>query len=139
MARRSPAADALALDSTPSASAAPTIAEAAWQAQVAELAHTFGWRLAHFRPARTVHGWRTAGQYDAKGWPDLVLVHPDRQLVLFRELKADAGRLDDDQTRWRGWLTDAGADWDLWQPRDLELVVHVLAGDRDVRLVGGRR
>ena len=101
----------------------PSLTEADWMGWVVDLAHWHGWKVAHFRPARTQHGWRTAGQYDAKGWPDLVLVNPERGGVLFREVKSDTGRLDDDQALWRNWLVSAGADWGIWQPRDRDTVV----------------
>ena len=37
---------------------------------VLELAKFAGWRVCHFRPARTAMGWKTAIQ-GHKGWPDL--------------------------------------------------------------------
>jgi len=137
MARRSTADPAaLTKASRPAGSVVLPIAitEPEWQATVAEIAKIGGWKRAHFRPARTDKGWRTPGQYEGgKGWPDLVLVHPHRQLVLFRELKSARGRLDDDQARWRKWLTEAGADYDVWTPADEELAIHVLLGPRASR------
>lgn len=94
---------------------------------VAAIAHTFGWHIAHFRPARTAHGWRTPVAYDGKGWPDLVLVHDDPPTVLFRELKAERGRLTDEQLRWGAWLESAGADWAVWYPRDLSTITTILS------------
>jgi hypothetical protein len=35
------------------------MSEADLLAQVTELAELYGWQWVHFRPARTVHGWRT--------------------------------------------------------------------------------
>ena len=102
------------------------ITEAAWMDWVVELAHWHGWVVAHFRPARTAHGWRTAVGYDGKGWPDCQFVHPTRHLVLYREIKTDSGRLDTDQQRWGDWLTQAGADWAVWRPRDRDSVVATL-------------
>jgi hypothetical protein len=55
---------------------------------VIEAAHVYGWRCAHFRPARTRHGWRTAVAADGAGFPDLVLIHPGRREIIARELKA---------------------------------------------------
>jgi hypothetical protein len=52
----------------------PTITEAEFLAQVLQLAKLCGWLTAHFRPAKTAHGWRTAVQGDGAGWPDLVLL-----------------------------------------------------------------
>lgn len=119
----------------PSGTPTPTpITEAEWSDWVVELARIHHWAVAHFRAARTVHGWRTPGQYDAAGFPDLVLVHPLRQLVLFRELKAGRNQLDDHQMRWRNWLTAAGADWDTWHPRDRHEVVRILTDGKAVAL-----
>ena len=67
-----------------------------------------GWRCAHFRPARTVHGWRTAVQGDGKGFPDWVLVH-DRGGVVFVELKTSRGKLTPAQEAWGEALIRAGA------------------------------
>lgn len=110
-----------------SAAVGPAITETAWMDWIAEIAHTWGWTLAHFRPARTIHGWRTAVGYDGKGFPDLVLIHPIRRRVIFAEVKTDRGRLDDDQATWRNKLVSAGADWHLWQPKDRPAVVELLS------------
>jgi hypothetical protein len=50
----------------------PPITEAAFLRQVLDLAKLRGWRTAHFRPAQTSRGWRTAVQGDGAGFPDLV-------------------------------------------------------------------
>ena len=53
---------------------------------VLETAALFGWRTAHFRPAMTTHGWRTAVSGDGKGFPDLVLVRGHRLLAIELEV-----------------------------------------------------
>ena len=73
---------------------------------VIELAHLYRWRVAHFRPARTEHGWRTPVAADGAGFPDLVLV---RDRVLFVELKSARGRLSVEQQDWLSALGHAGA------------------------------
>lgn len=81
-----------------------------YQATILDAAKLTGWRTAHFRPARTVHGWRTAVGGDGAGFPDLVLVHPAGH-VWFVELKRDDNRtLRPDQDGWRRDLVAAGAD-----------------------------
>ena len=90
--------------------------------KVVELARTVGWRVAHFRPARTQHGWRTACQYDAEGWPDLFLVHPDAGDKLAVELKVWARRNDVSDAQ-RHWLVDlemCGIETALWTERDFD-------------------
>jgi hypothetical protein len=89
-----------------------------------------GWRVAHFRPARTEHGWRTPVQGDGAGFPDLVLCHPWRGELLFRELKAQRGRLRPEQREWLDALDAAGADAAVWKPRDLDDALELLAGDQ---------
>ena len=87
---------------------------------VVDLARLLGWRVAHFRPARTAKGWRTAMTGDP-GFPDLVLVEPsDRFLAdtIWVELKAERGMLTADQKLWRDALQKSGQHWYLWRPSD---------------------
>lgn len=94
------------------------------------MARTFGWRVAHFRAARTGKGWRTPVAADGAGFPDLVLV---RDRVVFAELKSKAGRLSREQQVWRDVLRHAGAEWHLWTPE------HWRAGEVDVVLTPAAR
>jgi VRR-NUC domain len=64
---------------------------------VMELLDLYRWRWVHFRPARTVRGWRTAYE-GASGFPDIVAVKNGQ--VLFVELKSGTGRLEPDQVIW---------------------------------------
>lgn len=121
-------------DSTPLArrTGAAHETESELQTKVIEIAHAFGWRVAHFRAARTQYGWRTPVQADGAGFPDLVLVHrgahPGAGRVLFRELKG-AGRLriSADQAAWLDDLDAGGADVALWRPADWSSIVDVLS------------
>lgn len=88
--------------------------EAELQTGVIELARLLGYRVAHFRPAKTEQGWRTPVQADGKGFPDLVLVGRGR--VLFVELKSDKGIKSPDQEAWQSSLDDAGALVFTWRP-----------------------
>lgn len=97
--------------------------EADWQKQVIDLARLFKWRVAHFRPAQTSKGWRTPVAADGKGWPDLVLV---RERVIYAELKAEKGRLSDDQILWIDTLQAANGECYVWRPEHLEEVADVL-------------
>lgn len=67
--------------------------ESAFQAQVVQLAQTFGWMVQHTRPAKQGDRWLTPITGDI-GFPDLVLAHPVRG-VLFVELKTDKGAVSD--------------------------------------------
>lgn len=94
-----------------------------WQRQVIDLARLFKWRVAHFRPALTKHGWRTPVSADGKGFPDLVLV---RDRVIAAELKTRTGIPSPDQHAWLDAFTDAGIETHIWRPADLELVAATL-------------
>lgn len=87
---------------------------------VLELAKFAGWRVTHFRPARTAMGWRTAISGDA-GWPDLVMVKGTRVVVV--ELKAARGTLSDAQREWLRDLLRAGLECHVWRPIDWTLGV----------------
>lgn len=82
----------------------PAISEAKFQRQVIELAHWFGFTVAHFRPGRVtrngVEKYETAVGADGKGFPDLVLVNPGQQRIIFAELKTDKGRVTAPQSEW---------------------------------------
>ena len=77
-----------------------------------QLADSFGWWIAHFRPARTEVGWRTPMQGDA-GYPDITLARSDRGLII-AELKSSRGRLSPRQKRWLAELSGMEPDW--WKP-----------------------
>jgi len=88
---------------------ADAMTEAQLQTSVTQLAKALGWRVFHvtWSPGTT------------PGWPDLVLIHPTKQRVVFRELKATRGRLSAAQLLWLRDLTAAGQDADVWRPADL--------------------
>ena len=105
--------------------------EREFQRTVISLAHTFHWKVAHFRTAMNARGvYMTPVGADGAGWPDLVLVHPTRGTVLFRELKAEKGRLDPKQVAWGRWLTAAGCDWAMWKPSQINEIAVLLSAGR---------
>lgn len=83
-----------------------------FKSRVIDYAKLRGWKVTHFRPARTAKGWRTPLEGD-KGCPDLVLARDGR--VLLVELKSASGRLTSEQ---RDWLMHIGAAGRLWRPDD---------------------
>jgi hypothetical protein len=109
--------------------------------QTIQLAKLQGWTVTHFRPARTRNGHRTAVQGHV-GFVDFVAARKGR--VLFRELKADKGKLTAEQLDWARQLTgnprwcetrDAPVEYrlrllyDVWRPADWQpLVVPTLTG-----------
>ena len=89
--------------------------EREFQRAVLQVAKLFGWRAAHFRPARMANGrWRTPVEADGTGFPDLVLLRLDQMLV--RELKVGAGKLSREQTTWIEAFDRAGVDAGVWHP-----------------------
>jgi hypothetical protein len=108
--------------------AVPQISEAELTSAIVECAKFFGYRVAHFRPARTRHGWRTPMQGDV-GFPDLVMAGFGR--LIFVELKSGKGRVAVDQAQWLGLLRDAGCEVYVWRPDDW------MAGDVE-RVLRGR-
>lgn len=97
-----------------------------------EMGAQFGWKLAHFRPCQTKHGWRTAVSYDGKGFPDLMLLHPERQVLMFREIKTKHEKLTPEQAEWGAWLMAAGQDWGVWRPEQWPSIVATLSFGRAV-------
>ena len=100
-----------------------TVSEAIWQRDVIDLARTLGWRCAHFRAARTKHGWATPVAADGKGFPDLILV---RDRVIAAELKAAKGRTSVEQDAWLAAFTAAGIESYVWRPDDTDQVLETL-------------
>jgi len=104
--------------------------EREWQRQVLDLAAIYGWRVAHFRPARTARGWRTPVQGDGAGFPDLVLVRGPE--LVFVELKAARGRPTTAQREWLDALDQVpGVRVELWRPDDFDRVHDVLRRRRE--------
>jgi hypothetical protein len=102
----------------------PPLSEAAWQAQVLDLATICGWHVLHVRPGRTVHGYRVPVTGDlGRGWPDVLLA---RERIVIAELKSASGQLTPDQARVHDLLRAAGVAVFVWTPDDLDAVMEVL-------------
>ncbi len=106
------------------------ISEQEFADKVVALAHVYGWKIAHFGAARTEKGWRTPVRVDGKGFPDFVMVHPERQLVLFVELKARGKKLTPEQKDWGLWLGAAGANWQTWWAEDWPQLVRLISNNK---------
>jgi VRR-NUC domain len=102
---------------------AAAVSERDFQKAVTDTLTAFGWRWCHFRPARTQRGWRTALSGNA-GFPDIVAVRGDR--VEYIELKAEKGRLSDEQSRWLAALGMAGQNVHCWRPSDWPTIEETL-------------
>ena len=93
------------------------ITEKDFQHTVVEAAKLYGW----------IHYHTYLSKRSPSGFPDLVLV---RDRVLFRELKTDKGKLSPHQKLWGVKLTDAGADWAIWRPAQLQAIYSELRGGK---------
>jgi hypothetical protein len=103
--------------------------EQSFQAAVVEVARLAGWRAAHFRAARTAHGWKVPVTADGQGWPDLVLLRPPR--LAFVELKREGGKATVSQLEWLDVLPLLPqVETYLWRPSDGNELVETLAGTR---------
>jgi hypothetical protein len=78
--------------------------ERQFERAVIELARAYGWKTAHFNDSRReVVNKRTGerklvGDRDAKGFPDVVFARLGRIVIV--ELKAEKGRLSNEQSEW---------------------------------------
>jgi hypothetical protein len=105
------------------------LTESQFQKQLTDFATLTGWKWVHFERAMNDRGyWRTpvSGPL-GKGWPDLVLVHPQQKRLLFVELKTDKGPVSIAQ---QGVLADLGvaAEVYIWRPSQWEEIMGRLAG-----------
>jgi len=113
----------------PTPDGAYTMTETQFLEAVLDVALRFGWRRAHFRPARTRRGWRTAMSGDV-GFPDVVLVHVETGTLLVRELKTAVGKVTDEQRAWLDGFAACEVDTGVWRPRDWPMIVTQLSGGR---------
>lgn len=99
------------------------LSEADWQRRVMDAAKAHGWRVAHFRPARTQRGNWITPMAGHPGFPDLVLGRGG--VVICAELKSQRGQLGPGQAEWLDALGEHGR---LWRPSDWPTVLAVLSG-----------
>jgi len=98
----------------------PDVDEDVFTDAVIELAMIQGWRVAHFRPAKTAKGYRTPMQGHV-GWPDLALAKGGRFIAA--ELKSARGKPSNEQLDWLAALGDHGR---LWRPSDIREIEETL-------------
>lgn len=86
------------------------------KAEVLGRRERYGILMAHFRPALTKNGYRTAVEGDGKGWLDITAVGTR---LLVRELKTESGSTTPEQRMWIAAWESAGVDVGIWKPHDL--------------------
>ena len=99
--------------------------EAEFQSEIIGLARALGWVHYHAHDSRR----------SPSGFPDLVLVHPRRGEIIYRELKTMKGRVSDAQRHWLEILKAAKQDADVWRPCDWTNgnIAKTLTGSRNER------
>lgn len=110
----------------------PPLSEKDFMRQITDLADIRGWSWLHIRPGMTRDSWRTpvSGPL-GKGWPDLFLCRPDRNQIIFAEVKREGGSLTSDQERVLGILRQmVTAAWvqDRYDPKKWRYVVADTSG-----------
>lgn len=107
-----------------------SLTEAQFQSWVMGLARTYGWHVWHFNDSRRqIRPGVFVGDTDAKGFPDLVLVHP-RFGIILRELKKQLGKETIDQRIAIIWLGQAGVNAKVWRPSDEAEIERLLSSVR---------
>lgn len=107
------------------------VLEKDFQAVVIKLARQLGWMVAHFSTLT-----QRQMSAEAKGFPDLVLVHEATGAIVFAELKRDGGKVKPEQVRWHEALNrDVRGSAVIWRPEDLDEITVVLSNPR--RLLRG--
>ncbi len=109
----------------------PPISEEQFQTQVIQLAKLHGWRIGHFRAARTAHGWRTPVAADGAGFSDLLLIKG--KLIFVAELKSQLGKVSPEQEAWLAAFAGAGVPAFTWRPNQWDSIVLILSGQADAR------
>jgi hypothetical protein len=105
--------------------------EAAFQAQVEQLAAFYGWNLRYHPPdniPRHTRTGRVVVQDVTAGFPDLWLIREPELVVA--ELKTEKGRLSPAQERWIAALTACGLEVYIWRPSDFDDIHARLSRDR---------
>jgi hypothetical protein len=105
--------------------------EETFQHEVIALAHSYGWRVAHFRRVRVQRRngsiyYETPVQADGEGFPDLVLHKGNVQCVV--ELKVGSNTLTLEQSEWLESFRRVGAKVGCFYPHDWDFIVTLLQG-----------
>jgi hypothetical protein len=125
---------------TPKEQALRLVTERELQSRLMAFARLYGWRVAHFHDSRRqVKPGVFVGDADAKGFPDLALVHPRFGFACL-ELKKELGKLSPEQIDWLDDLVRAGVPALVVRPsRELEVCGWLSRGFPAVGVVAGLR
>jgi hypothetical protein len=84
------------------------------QRTIIDACKIYGFRVSHFRPAKTERGWRTPVQGHT-GFPDLAIAGYGH--LLLAELKSGRGKLRPDQAMWQAAIP--AENYRIWTPGNL--------------------
>lgn len=118
------------------------ITEDAFQEQVIAYAHMHGWKVAHFRRVRVQRAggetyWETPVAADGKGFPDLLLVKPGKQVAL--ELKVGKNKPTPEQLEWLALFEPVSFYAGVIYPENWDVLVRVLGDGVPPRPTGLER
>lgn len=94
------------------------ITEDEFLGQVLDMAKLHGWRIIHFRPAKTAKGYRTAVQGDGVGFPDLVATRKATKHKFVAELKVGKNKVTAEQNEWLSAFEASGVPAFVWRETD---------------------
>ena len=92
--------------------------ESQFQDTIVQMAGLLGWMVFHDNDSRR----------NVAGFPDLVMVHPDRGVV-WMECKTLAGRVRPEQRVWIDSLVAAGQRAYIVRPNDMDAIESLLRGE----------
>jgi hypothetical protein len=115
---------------TPTATTRTTAADARQMLDAAVNEADFMWQIIQL--ARICH-WMCYHPFDSRrsaiGYPDLTLIHAERRLILWVEVKRHDGIVTAAQEGWRDAIRAAGGDHRVWRPQVWESeIVPTLKG-----------
>jgi hypothetical protein len=107
----------------------PKLTEVRFQSQVVKLAGLLGWRVWHDNATNAPRACKACGAplpvvRNAAGLPDLILVRRPR--VVWAELKAQRGKLSDDQWAYIEELKASRQEAYVWRPSDFKTIERIL-------------
>lgn len=111
------------------------MSEAAFQSAVVESARIHGW-MVWYQPdwvyrliMRDMQRRRVRRDWPDSGFPDLWLLHPERNALLVIECKSAKGSVRETQKAWLAALAKAGITAIIARPKDLSDLDRILSGE----------
>lgn len=108
------------------------VSEKLFQESVMKLCKVNNWKVAHISPSQVRPGvWKS----DCKGFPDLVLtsMHQPSRGIVYVELKTNTGKLSAEQVEYAHLIMNAGQEYHIWRPADIDKIIERLSRTVDTR------